>query len=255
MFRTVVFSGPSLTDHDRQRHPRLQFEPPAEEGDILKTVQKGATRIGLIDGYFGDRRAVFHKEILWALANGVGVYGAASMGALRACEMHGFGMVGVGEIYDAYRRGDLTDDGAVAVLHGPAEIGCPALTIALVDVYATTRALRLRDRITLFEAERLDVAARALYFGDRTWCRVATGAMPDHPKRAAILATELEDAHVERKRLDALSLLRLLEEHHEAAVEHPTGYWPPLTPAFRRAMARAGVSADATELERRRSGR
>ena len=36
---------------------------------------------------------------------GVHVFGAASMGALRAAELDGFGMRGIGRIYAAYRDG------------------------------------------------------------------------------------------------------------------------------------------------------
>src|SRR5688572_32760283 len=52
--------------------------------------------------------------------SGVRVFGAASMGALRAAELQPFGMIGVGQVFQAYRRGHLTDDDEVAVAHGPA---------------------------------------------------------------------------------------------------------------------------------------
>ena len=84
--------------------------------------------IGIIDGYFQWAPAVWHKEILWAIQQGVHVFGAASMGALRAAELAPFGMRGVGRIFEAYRDGVLPgsgdepfeDDDEVAVVHGPA---------------------------------------------------------------------------------------------------------------------------------------
>ena len=45
------------------------------------------------------------------------------MGALRAAELHAFGMRGVGRIFEAFRDGELEDDDEVAVVHGPAEPG------------------------------------------------------------------------------------------------------------------------------------
>jgi hypothetical protein len=74
------------------------------------------------------------------LAAGIPVYGAASMGALRAAELAQFGMVGVGRIFEAYRDGVLEpfdepfeDDDEVAVLHGPPELGHRAMSEALVN--------------------------------------------------------------------------------------------------------------------------
>ena len=44
--------------------------------------------------------------------------GAASMGALRAAEMHRYGMVGVGKIFEMYRDGE-EDDSLVAMTFDP----------------------------------------------------------------------------------------------------------------------------------------
>jgi len=41
--------------------------------------------IGVIDGYL-RWATVWHKEILWAMAEGIHVFGAASIGALRAAD-------------------------------------------------------------------------------------------------------------------------------------------------------------------------
>ena len=79
--------------------------------------------IAIIDGYFDSVPAVSHKEILVALSMGVPVYGAASMGALRVAELHHFGMIGVGRIFERYREGSLEDDDEVAVVHGSADAG------------------------------------------------------------------------------------------------------------------------------------
>ncbi|MFD7894624.1 TfuA domain-containing protein [Streptomyces sp. NPDC059743] len=69
----------------------------------------------IIDGLYHHTPAVRHKEIIWALGRGVRVVGAASIGALRAAELASCGMVGVGEIYDAYAAGTIEGDDEVAV--------------------------------------------------------------------------------------------------------------------------------------------
>ena len=61
-----------------------------------------ASAIGIVDGYFEGVLSVWHKEILWAMAEGIHVFGSASMGALRAAELHPFGMHGTGRIFEAF---------------------------------------------------------------------------------------------------------------------------------------------------------
>lgn len=69
-------------------------------GDLLRL----APRPGIVDGSFHQTRAVRHKEILALIDAGVTVLGAASMGALRAAELDTYGMIGVGRVYDDFRR-------------------------------------------------------------------------------------------------------------------------------------------------------
>lgn len=111
--------------------------PPAANGDVYRAVSAAPTAIGLVDGYFENVPAVWHKEILYALSQGVHVFGAASMGALRAAELSEFGMVGVGAIFAAYRDNRLEDDDEVAVVHGPAELDYLPVSEAMVNVRAT----------------------------------------------------------------------------------------------------------------------
>src|SRR5262249_25127305 len=117
----IVFLGPSLRAADLRQLSSFDVRPPAAHGDVYRAVQDHPRTIGIVDGYFEGVPSVWHKEILYALSEGVHVYGAASMGALRAAELDGFGMQGVGRIYEGYRDGLFEDDGDVAVSHGPEE--------------------------------------------------------------------------------------------------------------------------------------
>src|SRR5207248_1241809 len=129
---TIVFVGPTLSAEEvRARLPGAIVRPPAAVGDILRAR---ATRIALIDGYFERMAAVWHKEILIAMERGTAVWGAASMGALRAAELARFGMIGVGAIYRAFARGELEADDEVAVAHLPAQYGFRATSDALVNL-------------------------------------------------------------------------------------------------------------------------
>nr|UXE46071.1 hypothetical protein Hi04_10k_c5591_00011 [uncultured bacterium] len=119
----VVFLGPSLDLDAARKELAADYRPPAAQGDVLLALRSGARRIGIIDGRFNDVPSVWHKEILLALEEGALVFGAASMGALRAAELHRFGMIGVGRVFEWYRDGVLCDDDEVAVIHGRLEHG------------------------------------------------------------------------------------------------------------------------------------
>ena len=69
------------------RSGRSIWRPPARQGDVYRAALARPAIIGIIDGYFETMPTVWHKEILWAMAKGIHVYGAASIGALRAAEL------------------------------------------------------------------------------------------------------------------------------------------------------------------------
>ena len=176
--RIMVFAGPSLAGVELAA-PFVR-QPPAGAGDLLRWLPHGRCTLLLIDGVFDTRAAVFHKEILWLLARGFRVIGAASMGALRAAELDGHGMIGAGCIYRAYRDGRLTSDAEVAVLHAPAELGGAALSVALVDVRATLQAAVRARVLTVNDARACLAAASAIPYRDRAWASLgAAGAFAD----------------------------------------------------------------------------
>ena len=151
---------------------RIDFRPPARCGDITRVVGSRPTAIGLIDGVFETTAAVWHKEIVYALSEGVLVFGAASIGALRAVELEPFGMIGIGDIFRAYRDGVIEDDDEVAVQHGPAELGFLPVTEAMVNVRATCNAAAHADILLSDERAALCYAAKSLFYKYRTWSRI-----------------------------------------------------------------------------------
>jgi hypothetical protein len=133
-----VFSGPTIQPgHARSLFAGATCVGPAACGDVLRAQMANATAIVLIDGYFEHTRPVWHKEILWALTHGVHVYGASSLGALRAVELEPFGMVGVGRVFEWFRDGVLEDEDEVTVVHESPERGYRPISDALVNIRAT----------------------------------------------------------------------------------------------------------------------
>ena len=208
----IIFVGPSLPDAASLAGREIRILPPATQGDVLAAVEQGANVIGLIDGGFEYAAPVWHKEILHALSLGVVVLGAASMGALRAAECHSFGMTGIGRIFEDYRSGRLVDDAAVALMHAPSALGSKPLTVPLVNVSATLDAMEGGGLLANGLREALERSASGIFFKKRTWRAIVEQcAGIEESDRSSLLAVLLVNA-VDQKRVDALELLKAVEE-------------------------------------------
>src|SRR5512136_610705 len=140
MQRIIVFLGPSLEREAAEAILPADYRTPDKRGDLLHAVEEGAEIICLIDGVFHQESAVAHREILAAIKKGVKVVGASSMGALRAAEMDTLGMVGIGEIYQMYKSGELESDDEVALVFDP-ESGL-SLSEPLINIRFTLKRAR-----------------------------------------------------------------------------------------------------------------
>jgi hypothetical protein len=206
--KTIVFIGPTLPAAEvAARLPGAIVRPPVAVGDVLRSL-RGVTRIAIVDGYFERMAAVWHKELLVAMSRGVAVWGAASMGALRAAELAPFGMIGVGAIYRAYRRGELVADDEVAVAHLPAEHGFRAVSDALVDLRDGLARAARAGVISARARDRLIELARARFYRERSWAQllgdaraagVPTGRLATWPKPSR----KADDARLLLRRLAA----------------------------------------------------
>jgi hypothetical protein len=135
---------------------------------VYRASRSSPRAIVIIDGAFEDSAAVLYTEILWALSQRIHVFGASSMGALRAAELRCFGMVGRGRVFDSYRDCRLERDDAVAAVHGPAELGYPLLSVALVDIYATLEEALRRSVVTNDEQILINKAAEVTFYKRRS---------------------------------------------------------------------------------------
>jgi len=216
----AVFLGPTMPKPAAQAIlPHATWLPPAAQGDLFRVArdQRPGT-IALIDGAFLDVPAVWHREILWALRQGVKVLGAASMGALRAAELAPFGMVGVGRVFAAYRSGryppfedPFEDDDEVAVIHAPADAGGLPLSDAMVDLRETLAAAAAAGAIEPAERDFLVAALKRLHFPERSVARLAALAADALGQdRAANFADWLAANPISQKRRDAEALLHLI---------------------------------------------
>jgi len=209
----IVFLGPSLPIEEARQVLDATYLPPAAQADILSAVTRYKPQaIGLIDGVFSQSLSVWHKEILYALEQGISVFGASSMGALRALETAEFGMTGVGEVYRMYVSGEIADDDEVAVAHGMSETGYRKMSEPMVNIRATlARALR-EGVIESSTHDLLIRLAKDTFYPERTFPKLFTDAL-----RAGVSA-EIVDAvqqfvaskYLDIKKQDAIELLQVL---------------------------------------------
>jgi hypothetical protein len=244
----IIFAGPSLPPRARPHVAGLEWRPPLRRGDLYMVALRRPGLIGVVDGYFETVPTVWHKEILWAMSQGVHVYGAASIGALRAAELAEFGMKGVGQIYRQYRAGELTDDDEVAVLHGPAEIGYVQVTEAMVNVRATVEQALRSGIVEPDLAAALIEIAKSLFYKDRTYeamLKLASGR-GFAPAALDRFETWLPRGQVDQKRIDAEEMLRTMIAHLESGVS-------PLEVSYQ--FAHTFAWEEARQLIERTSGR
>ena len=219
MKKIVIFLGPSLPIAEAREILDAVYLPPAKQSDLLSAVTTYSPDIiGLIDGVFLSLPSVWHKEILYALEQGVAVYGASSMGALRAAETEAFGMIGVGEIYRMYARGELLDDDEVVMVHGPEDTEYRRLSEPMVNVRATFHRAKNEGIINKNLCEQLTAIAKSIYFPERTFSAIfrqaaTAGILPDILEKMAHFA---KGNYVDIKRQDAISLLETLRDLPES---------------------------------------
>jgi len=121
MNNIVIYTGLSICFDEAKSILDADYQPPIKRGDIdnLLNNRDDMEIIGIIDGVFHQSPAVSHKEILRALKDNITVVGGASMGALRACELYPYGMIGIGNIFEDYKNGTIESDDDVAVSLDP----------------------------------------------------------------------------------------------------------------------------------------
>jgi hypothetical protein len=208
-----VFTGPTLPAEAVRAEIDAICLPPAAGGDVYRAARNAPVAIALIDGYFERKPSVWHKEILWAMAQGVHVFGAASMGALRAADLSLFGMEGVGSIFEAYRDGTLEDDDEVAVAHAGAEDGYRPLSEPMVNIRATLAAAEAATIVAPLTRALLERTAKELFYPERSYPvilqRSATNGAP--VTELERLRAWLPEGSVDQKRSDAVAMLRLIQ--------------------------------------------
>jgi len=220
--RIFIFTGPTLSPGIALQTLDAVYLPPVSLGDVYQICELFSPQvIGIIDGYFNQVPAVWHKEILYAMSQGINVIGAASMGALRAAELNQLGMIGCGKIYQAYQRGTLApfddelfeDDDEVAVVHGPAALNYLAASDALINIRFTLADAMQQNVIDESVGHQLAGIAKRLFYAKRSYASILEAAQQQGLPDAQLLALRnwLKLNKIDQKQRDAITLLETIQ--------------------------------------------
>jgi hypothetical protein len=163
-----IFTGPTISiDRAQAACPEAIVHGPVAHLDLLRLDASPGDLVAVIDGVFYHAPPVRHKEILWLLHRGVTVVGAASMGALRAAELHRYGMRGVGRIAAMYTSGALEADDEVGVAHAGPEDGYRPFSDALVNIREAVARGCAAGVLTAEAGQAIIASAAGTFFAQR----------------------------------------------------------------------------------------
>ena len=215
MTKIIIYGGLSLSFDeskeilDSQDNIEVIYKRPIKRGDINQALKENPDVIGIIDGVFHQNSAVGHKEILNAINKGVKVFGASSMGALRASELDTLGMTGTGYCYNQYANGFIESDDDVAVMIDSETL--EALSTPLISMkYVFTNAAN-EQIITDSQKEELLKIAKDMYYPKRNYGQVLIKSTLNNETKDKLIdyIRQTEDI----KKQDAKELLNLIKSY------------------------------------------
>lgn len=168
MVKIIVYAGLSIPFDEAKEildsHDDVEvvYKRPIQRGDLGQALKEHPDIIAIIDGVFHQNSAVGHKEILNAMNRGIEVYGASSMGALRASELDSLGMTGIGYVYNQYASGEVDSDDDVAVMLDSESLEAlsePLINMKYVFTNAVSEGIITEDE----KDELLDISKRTFY--------------------------------------------------------------------------------------------
>lgn len=217
MTRIVVTAGPTISAADIHAIiSDAEVVAPISFGDAFRYGLRSGDTLLIVDGLFFQSAAVRHKELLTLIDDGVRVVGSSSMGALRAAELHPFGMEGYGWVFEGYRDGVIEADDEVGMVHGDPEDGYPVFVDALVNIRQTVAHAVRSGVLSAAAGARIVETARRTTFTQRTWDRLLEAVgIPESRE----LAKQLKSMRVDVKHADAvLALQEIVRGPRDVAV-------------------------------------
>lgn len=222
--RLHVTCGPTISAEEVHAIlPTAIAHPPIQHGDLYSLALEAGASVLIIDGLFHQSAAIRHKEILDLIARGVNIFGASSMGALRASELSTLGMYGIGDVYRLFQSGAVDSDDEVAVVHLSEEDDYRQISEPLVNFRIALNHGVSADILTQEEAAAVLKVVQRMPFTVRTWknlVRTVETMNSQHglASKCSTLTKWLlaNPASANAKKSDAVRALRILSRHRPA---------------------------------------
>lgn len=212
MVKIIIYAGLSLHFDeakeilDSHDDVNVVYKRPIQRGDMSLALRENPDIIAIIDGVFHQNSAVGHKEILTAINKGIKVYGASSMGALRASELDSLGMIGIGYVYSQYASGEVDSDDDVAVMLDSETL--EALSEPLINMrYVFDNAVD-ENIITADERNELLRIAKRTFYPKRSYAQTLSECNLDNDKKGELINFIRESKDIKKE--DAKELLNLI---------------------------------------------
>ena len=164
-----LFAGPSLNERIKllARRKNVEIVAPIRRFDIPKILESGFLGcLAIADGYFYQDMSVGHAEIIEAMNKGCVVYGLSSMGAIRAYEMHSYGVIGFGKVFEWFFSEEDFQDDEVALLHGEAPEYIK-ISEPLVHFRECLKQLSAKGKIDHVQEDNIVTELKTRFFGER----------------------------------------------------------------------------------------
>jgi hypothetical protein len=180
--KPIIFLGPSLSHRKAKKIFQADFRGPAKKGDLLRlsSVVDDTTIVGLVDALFLQDYPPSPIEVYQLMLNkNIILFGAASLGALRAVELEKFGMIGIGKIFELYKKGKLTADDEVAVtfVEGEHQLQSEAMIDIRFNLFLAYR----RGIINEMTKKTIAKVAKSIYFPYRNYTNILDETEKQYP--------------------------------------------------------------------------
>lgn len=213
MTKIIIYAGLSLPFSeakeilDSHNNVEVIYKRPIQRGDLNLALKENPDIIAIIDGVFHQNSAVGHKEILNVIKKGIKVYGASSMGALRASELDTLGMTGIGYVYNQYATGEVDSDDDVAVMLDSQTL--EPLSVPLINMkYVFTNAVE-ENIITEDEKDELLRISKETFYPKRNYAQTLSASSLDNDKKDRLIDFIRQSPDIKKE--DAKKLLRQIK--------------------------------------------
>lgn len=215
MVKIIIYAGLSIPFDeareilDSDEDTEVIYKRPIKRGDLGHDIKENPDIIGIIDGVFHQNSAVGHREILDVMKKGIKVFGASSMGALRASELDSLGMTGVGYCYKQYADGVIDSDDDVAVMLDSETL--EPLSVPLISMEYVFSDAVSENIITQDEKDELIRITKATFYPKRTYAQTLAESSLDNDKKSELIDFIRESEDI--KKQDAKELLKYIKNY------------------------------------------